>query len=78
MNSRKQVCNGCDDTLEGEEQIRQMVSIQVQEIVDGDRRGILRTGTGGWCGEEVDGGRGAHTEDDTRGKYIYVRLKQNG
>ncbi len=46
-NSRKQVCSGCDDTLEGEEQIRQMVSIQVQEIVDGDRRGILRTGTGG-------------------------------
>ncbi len=39
--------NGCDDTLEGEEQIRQMVSIQVQEIVDGDRCGILRTGTGG-------------------------------
>ncbi len=26
----------------------------------------------------MDGGRGAHTEDDTRGKYIYVRLKQNG
>ncbi len=42
MNSRKQVSNGCD-----EEQIRQMVSIQVQEIVDGDRCGILRTGTGG-------------------------------
>ncbi len=47
MNSRKQVSNGCDDTLEGEEQSRRMVSFQVQEIVDGDRRGILRTGTGG-------------------------------
>ncbi len=47
MNSRKQVSNGCDDTLEGEEQIRQMLSIQVQEILDGDRRGILRAGTGG-------------------------------
>ncbi len=39
MNSRKQVSNGFDDTLEGDEQIRPMVSFQVQEIVDGDRRG---------------------------------------
>ncbi len=41
-----------NDTLEGEEQIRQMVSFQVQEIVDGDGRGVLRTGTGGCVGEE--------------------------
>ncbi len=41
MNSRKQVSNRYDDTLEGEEQIRQIVSFQVQEIVDGDRRGVL-------------------------------------
>ncbi len=39
--------NGCVDTLENEEQIRRMVSFQVQEIVDGDRRGVSRTGTGG-------------------------------
>ncbi len=47
MNSRKQVSNGFDDSLEGEEQIRPMVSFQVQEIVDGDRRGGSWTGTGG-------------------------------
>ncbi len=39
--------NGYDDILEGEEQIRPMVFFQVQEIVDGDRRGISWTGTGG-------------------------------
>ncbi len=44
--------NRHDDTLEGEEQIRQMVSFQVQEIVDGDRHGVLRTGTGGCVGED--------------------------
>ncbi len=54
MNSRKQVSNGFDDTLEGDEQIRPMVSFQVQEIVDGDRRGGSWTGTGGWIGEEED------------------------
>ncbi len=36
-----------DDSLEGDEQIRPMVSFQVQEIVDGDRRGRSWTGTGG-------------------------------
>ncbi len=59
------MCNGCVDTLEDEEQIRRMVSFQVQEIVDGDRRGVSRTGTGGGFGEEEDGGRGEHTEDET-------------
>ncbi len=44
--------NRYDDTLEGEEQIRQMVSFQVQEIVDGDGRGVIRTGTRGCVGEE--------------------------
>ncbi len=39
--------NGFDDTLEGDEQIRPMVSFQVQEIVDGDRHGGSWTGTGG-------------------------------
>ncbi len=37
MKSRKQLNNGFDDTLEGDE----------QEIVDGDRRGGSWTGTGG-------------------------------
>ncbi len=67
MNSRKQVSNEFDDTLEGDEQIRPMVSFQVQEIVDGDRRGGSWTGTGGWIGEEEDRGWGGHTEDDTEG-----------
>ncbi len=39
--------NEFDDTLEGDEQIRPMVSFQVQEIVDGDRRRGSWTGTGG-------------------------------
>ncbi len=72
MNNRKQVNRGCDDTSERKEQIRQMVSLQVQEIVDGDRRGVPRTGTGGGIGEEEDRGRGGDTEDDTEGKYINI------
>ncbi len=39
--------NGFEDTLEGDEQIKPMVSSQVQEIVDGDRRGGSWNGTGG-------------------------------
>ncbi len=39
--------NGFDDTLEGDEQIRPMVSFKIQEIVDGDRRGGSWTETGG-------------------------------
>ncbi len=37
--------SGCDDTSESEEQIRQMVFLLVQEIVDEDRHGVPRTGT---------------------------------
>ncbi len=54
MNNRKQGSNGCVDTLEDEEQIRRMVSFQVQEIVDEDRHRVPRTGTGGCIGEEED------------------------
>ncbi len=68
MNNRKQGSNGCVDTFEDEEQIRRMVSFQVQEIVDEDRHGVPRTGTGGCIGEE----------EDTEGKYILERDKQNG
>ncbi len=70
--------SGCDDTSESEEQIRQMVFLLVQEIVDEDRHGVPRTGTGGCIGEEEDRGRGGNTEDDTEGKYILERDQQNG
>ncbi len=58
MNSRKQVSNRYDDTLEGEEQIRQIVSFQVQEIVDGDRRGVLEQ-------EDVSERRRTEDEEET-------------
>ncbi len=70
--------SGCDDTSESEEQIRQMVFLLVQELVDEDRHGVPRTGKGGCIGEEEDRGRGGNTEDDTEGKYILERDKQNG
>ncbi len=50
--------NRYDDTLEGEEQIRQMVSFQVQEIVDGDRRRVLEQ-------EDVSERRRTEDEEET-------------
>ncbi len=52
------MCNGYDDTFKGDEQIRPVVSLQFQEIVDGDKRGESWTGAGGWIREEEDRGRG--------------------
>ncbi len=51
--------NRYDETLEGEEQIRQMVSFQVQEIVDGDRRGVGYSGV-----EQEDVSERRRTEDE--------------
>ncbi len=76
MNSRKQVSNGCYETSMDDEQIRPVLVLQFQVIVDGTtvgnpgleqedgyHRGESWTGAGGWTGDEED--RGQHAGDDT-------------
>ncbi len=46
--------NGYDDVYKGDEQIRPMVYVQSQEIMDGDKCGESWTGTGGKTREEED------------------------